>query len=108
MGSKARGRIRVRRIGLLLVVFDLVVLAGMLLTRVDAAPTDVGLSPSEGVVGTTVTVTGSACFPSLLVNPAQVSVTGFTLGVNVNVVVPAGGACRSSLSYLPMPSKDLT
>jgi hypothetical protein len=75
-----------------LVVFDLVALAGMFLARVDAAPTDVGLSPSEGVVGTTVTVTGSGCFPSLLVNPAHVSVTGVTLGVNVDAAVPAEGA----------------
>jgi hypothetical protein len=62
------------------------------LSRVDAAPTDVGLSPSAGPVGTTVTVTGTACSPGLIINPSRARVLGVTLGVDADVAVSAGGA----------------
>ena len=79
--------------GSLVVSVLLVMTAGLIFTRVDAAPTDISLSPSAGTVSTTVTVTGSACWPGLGVNSARASVIGLTLGVSdSDIEVPAGGA----------------
>jgi hypothetical protein len=60
--------------------------------RADAALTDVAISPGAGAVGTTVTVSGSACGPGLLVNPSHVGVLGATLGVTIDMAVPTSGA----------------
>src|SRR5262245_13768578 len=57
-----------------------------------AALTDVDVGPSNGPVGTTVTVSGSACLPGLLINPSHAGVLVLTLGVSIDVVVPPNGA----------------
>ena len=58
----------------------------------DAALTDAAVEPSLGEVGTAVTVSGSACPPGLLVNPSHAAVLVVTLGVTIDVAVPADGA----------------
>src|SRR5437667_3173392 len=75
-----------------LVSVALVVIPWLFLARVAAAPTDVSVIPNAGAVGTTVTVSGSACSPGLFVNPSRARIVGVTLGVDTDVAVPANGA----------------
>ena len=60
-------------------------------SRAEAALTDVAVDPTSGPVGTAVTVSGSACPPGILINPSRAGVLIVTLGVSIDVVVPASG-----------------
>ena len=91
MASKTAHRRRVRYLASL--VLPLAVLTSWaFLGRADAAVGDVGVTPTRGELGTTVTVSGSACLPGLLINPSRAGVSVATLGVTLDVAVPPSGA----------------
>ncbi|MEO8694159.1 MAG: hypothetical protein ABI658_11620 [Acidimicrobiales bacterium] len=68
-----------------------VTLQSLFATGASAALTDVAIDPTSGAAGTAVTVSGSACPPGLLINPSHAGVLIATLGVSIDVVVPASG-----------------
>jgi hypothetical protein len=70
----------------------LTVLSCSFLAAADAALTDVEVTPTDGVSGTTVTVRGWACLPGLLINPSHAAVLIVTLGVSIDIPVPPDGA----------------
>jgi hypothetical protein len=57
-----------------------------------AALDDVTVDPGHAPPGTTITISGWACPPGLLVNPSRAGVLILTLGVSIDVPVPPSGA----------------
>lgn len=68
-----------------------VILSCTFAPNADAALTDATVGPPSGEVGTTVTVSGSACPPGLLINPSRAGILVVTLGVSIDVPVAANG-----------------
>ena len=79
------------RIAMMVVVGTFVTVQCLFATGADAALTDVAIDPTSGATGTSVTVSGSACAPGLLINPSHAGVVVATFGVSIDVVVPPNG-----------------
>jgi hypothetical protein len=92
MSARAMRRRPHRRFAIVFSLTLVVALSSLLSRTADAALTDVAVSPDHGSGGTSVTVSGSACPPGLLINPSRAGVLILTLGVSIDVPVPANGS----------------